>query len=446
MRIDAGFAADVVSAAIRSGAEEAEIFMKSSKSLSVEIKDQSVESLKSSASFGYSVRIIRDKRLGFSFSTDPGERDQVVKSAIEAARFSDQDIYLSLPEAGIAADVEVRDPLLEKMEEEAAIRSIMLLERSVYAEDPRVKKVRKASGSFSYSETAIASSKSVNLKYTSTSCSAQVSAVAEEGGESQIAWDFDASRFLGDLSFEEIGRGAAMRAVRLLGSRKIGGCKADIVLDNSVTVDFLGIFASSLSSEAVQKGKSLLAGKLGKKVVSTKINMKDSGLLRGRLGSSPVDDEGVPSRSKVLIGDGVLQGYLYNTYTAKKEGVVSTGNAMRGGFASLPSVGTSNFYLEPGAGSQVIGAEKIIGSIIKGLYVVDAMGVHTANPVTGDFSVGVTGLWIEGGEIKFPVKEAVISGNILDFFDKVEAVGNDLRFYGNIGAPSLIISSVDISA
>ncbi|MDA8431661.1 MAG: TldD/PmbA family protein [Nitrospiraceae bacterium] len=446
MRTDAGFAAELVAAAIRRGADEAEVFSRSSRGLSIEIKDQSVESLKSSAGFGYALRVIKDGRLGFSYSTDPAAFQTVIGNALDTARSSDPDPYLGLPDAGGAAEVAIYDTAIAELSEDEAIQSVMRLEKAVFEEDRRIARVRKASGSFASSETRIANSKGVDTAYSSTSCGGQVSAVAEDSGESQIGWEYDASCFLKDVSFEAIGRGAAKRAVRLLGSRKIEGCKAEVVLDNSVTVDFLGIFASSLSSEAVQKGKSLLTGKIGRKVISPKITVVDSGLLAGRLGSSPVDDEGVPCREKLLIREGVLFTYVYSTYTARKDNVLSTGNASRAGFASLPGVGVSNLYLEAASHSDVLDADRIIRSIDRGLYVVEAMGVHTANPVSGDFSIGVTGLWIEKGEVKYPVKEAVVSGNILEFFGRIEAIGDDLRFYGSTGAPSLIISGVDISA
>ncbi len=446
MKIDIDFAVDLVSKARKSGADLAEVFIKSSKNLSVEIKDQVVDSLESSFSFGYSLRIKKQGRPGFSYSTDINDRDSVIKNAIEAADYSDEDIYIDLPESSDLMDVEIFDAALSDINEDDAIRKTMLLEKSAYDEDRQIKKVRKASGSFTSAETAIVNSKGVETKYQSTSSSAQIMVVAEEGGESQSGWDFEGSRFLQDISFEGIGRNAARRAIQLLGSRKIEKAKAYVILDNSVTVDFLGIFASSLSSDAVQKGKSLLKDRLNKKVMSSKINIIDSGLLKGRLGSKPVDDEGVPVKEKTLIREGVLQSFIYNTYTAKKGGTVSTGNAVRGSFASLPSVGITNLFMEPASSPYSVPENKLFSSIDRGLYIVDAMGVHTANPISGEFSVGVTGLWIEKGEVKFPVKEAVISGNILEFFDKIEAVGDDLRFYGNIGAPSLIISETDISA
>jgi len=271
-------------------------------------------------------------------------------------------------------------------------------------------------------------------------------AKAENGQDSQMGWYFMGSRFLNEVSFEDVGKYAARRAVQLLGSKRMYARKTPVILDNSVAVEFMGIFASSLSSESVQKGKSLLSGKKGKKVVSPKINMVDNGLIPGRLGSRPVDDEGVPSQDKTLIKEGILTGYLYNTYTAKKEGVSSTGNAVRSSFTGLPSVGLSNLYIEAVSRSDVLSIEEIFKAADTCLYVTEAMGVHTANPISGEFSVGVSGLLIEKGEIAFPVKEAVISGNILSFFENIEAVGDDLVFFGNVGSPSLLFGPTDISA
>jgi len=166
--------------------------------------------------------------------------------------------------------------------------------------------------------------------------------------------------------------------------------------------------------------------------------------MEHKLGSRPFDDEGVPTSRKYLIKDGVLQGFLYNVYTAKKEGVMSTGNAVRGGFSGLPTVGPTNLYIPASPASS--GPEDLCRVMDRGLYITDAMGIHTANPISGEFSIGVSGLWIDRGDVKYPVKEAVISANILDLFRRVSSVGSDLRFYGNVGSPSLLIGPTDISA
>jgi len=446
MKADAAFAGDLVGRALKSGADKAEVFCKSYKNISVEVKDRSVEALSSSFSSGYSVRVIKNNRLGFSFSTDPTEAGRVVMRAIEASQYADQDPYLDFAPSSPANAVAVFDESIRDIKEDDAIGMAMQIEQAAYDADSRIRRLRKPSASFTLSETVIANSADLLARYEATSCSAQVTAMAESGGESQTGWDFMASRFLKDISFAEVGRYAAASAVRLLGSRKIRGLKTDIILDRSVAVDFLGVFAASLSSESVQKGKSLLAGRLGSTVISPIITVSDNSLLPGRTGSRPVDDEGVATQATRLIQEGVLISYLYNTYTAKKGNAASTGNAVRAGFSSLPSVGVTNLLIEPAPGTGSIPHERLFGRLQKGLYIVEAMGIHTVNPVSGDFSIGISGIWIENGLPAFPVKEAVISGNLLEFFGRVSGMGDDMRFYGSIGSPSLIISDVDVSA
>ena len=446
MNPDPGFADDILGKALKSGADQAEVFYKSYRNIAVEIKDQAVESLSSSFSSGYCVRVIRNNRLGFSFSTEISGSDQVIARAMDACRSVDEDRFHCLPSPSSPAAVDIFDNAIHDLKEDDAISLAMRIERAACNTDSRITKTRKPAASFTVADTIIANSLGIRARYRSTACSAQVTAIAESGNESQTGWDYMGSRFLSDISFEDVGRTAAASALRLLGSRKIQGGKTTVILDHAVANDFLGVFASSLSSDAVQKSKSLLAGRLNTQIISPKISITDSGLLPGRLGSKPLDDEGVATQSKILIREGMLSSHLFNTYTARKGNAVSTGNAVRGGHASLPSVGITNLYLEPASPADCIPVQDLFKAVGRGLYVVDAMGIHMVNPISGDFSIGVSGLWIEQGEVAFPVKEALISGNLLDFFRKISAVGDDMKFYGSLGSPSLIIPDIDVSA
>ncbi|RJQ16640.1 MAG: TldD/PmbA family protein, partial [Nitrospiraceae bacterium] len=221
--------------------------------------------------------------------------------------------------------------------------------------------------------------------------------------------------------------------------------KVPVILAPSVAVDFLEILSASLSAEAVQKGRSFFAGKLGQAVMSTLVDIVDDGVMPWGTGTSPVDDEGVPASGKAVISKGILTGYFHNTYTAKKAGVKSTGNAVRGSFKSLPGIDVTNFFVKA-EGNNPSQSPQLIKSLSRGILILGAMGVHTANPVSGDFSVGISGLWIENGEAVYPFKEAVISGNILEMFKKIEGIGDDLKFYGSTGSPSLLIGDMDVSA
>jgi len=446
MRAEREFAEDIISSALGKGAEEAEVYVKSSKNLSIEVKDQKIDALESSLSFGFSLRVFRDKRLGFAYSTKRDDVGSLIDKAVEAARWADRDEYLNMPGASVSQSVDIFDPRIRSIGEEEAVTKVSLMEKSAYEEDERIKNIRKARGSFSESDVVIMNSKGIDTHYPSTACSAHIMAIAEEGLHSQMGWYFSGSRFLGEVSFEEVGRNAARRAVQLLGSKKVNAQKAHVILDNTVAAEFIEVFAPSLSSENVQKGKSLLSGKLGKRVVSSKISIIDNGLLPGKLGSSPVDDEGVSTKGKTLIREGLLQSYLYNTYTAKKDGVLSTGNSVRRGFSSPPSVGITNLYIEAVSRNDIMGINELFRAVDKCLYIIEAMGIHFVNPISGEFSLGVSGLWIEKGEVAFPVKEAIISGNLLSFFETVEAFGEDPRFFGNTGAPSILFGTTDISA
>lgn len=443
MKIDTFFAARLIEEAVRRGADYSEAYLRTSKNLSVEVKGQKVDAIDSSIDFGYSLRLIRDGRLGFSFSTDVREADAIIEKALEASRWTERDDFLDLPEPRPTQSLEIFDDSISSAAEGDVIRNAMTIEKAAFDADRRIAKVRKASASISRRTLLIMNSKGVDATFSSTAATAQIMVVAEEYGESQMGWEFDGSRFIGDLSFEGVGRGAADRALRLLGARKMNSIKAPVILDNSVAVEFLGILSSLLSAESVQKGKSLLAGRLGHKVLSPILSIVDDGTLPRRLGSRPFDDEGLTTSRKYLVRDGVLACYMHNLYTARKEGVESTGNAVRG-FSSLPSVGPSNLVIDVLPGHAHSG--ELFRLPERCLYVSDAMGIHTANPISGEFSIGVSGLWIEKGEIKHPVKEAVISGNILDFFGRVEAAGDDFRFYGNMASPSLLFGPTDISA
>jgi len=454
MKTNTEFASRLVELALKKGADQAEAYIKSAKNLSLEVKNQEIDAIESSLGFGYSLRVIQDRKLGFSYATSFSEMESVVNNAIASSRSADTDYYLDLPSnvmpetSGLKQlnGIEIFDREIADIKEGAAIKHVLAVEKASRDFDSRIKKIRKASGTFSSGEILIQNSKGIRASYPYTKCTAQVMTVAEENNESQMGWDFDGSRFLKDVSFESIGENAARRAVYLLGSKNITSVKASVILDSSVTAEFLGIFASSLSAESAQKGRSLLQNRIGQKVVSSRINFIDSGLIPRRLGTKPVDDEGVATSAKTLIKEGILQGYLHSSYTAKKDGIRSTGNAIREGFSSLPTADITNFYVEASSPRDVIPFKGLLNSLDKGLLITEAMGIHTVNPISGEFSIGVSGLWIEKGEIKFPVKEAAISGNILEFFEKIEATGDDLRFYGSIGAPSLLIGATDISA
>ena len=218
-----------------------------------------------------------------------------------------------------------------------------------------------------------------------------------------------------------------------------------VLLDPNAAASFLGVLASALTADAVLKGRSLFAGRVGDRVASDVVQLIDDGRMLDGPGASPFDDEGVPTARKSVIENGVLKGYLHNAYTAKRMGGSSTGNASRAGFKSTPGVAPTNLFLQPGTASP----EDLMRSAGRALYVQDLIGVHSgANPISGDFSVGVSGLIVEGGAFGRGVREAAVASTITDILSSIVALGNDIRFFpfgGAIGSPTVLVGEMTVA-
>ncbi len=445
MKINKELLEDIIKEAISASASDAEVFALSSKTLNIEVKSQEIENIDISESTGYAIRVLKNGKLGFAFSTEPDRYREVVQEAITTASLTSEDSNFDIASLSDRPLVRVFDKNISSINQDKAIELVMSIEQSALDYDRRIKKVRKAGGSFTESEIFIVNSRGLAHSFQATSCTAHITLAAEDNGDAQMGWGYEGSRKLADIDFKRIGREAAERATELLGARKAKTCKTYVLLDTSVAAEFLSVLSSSFFADNVQKGKSLLIDKMEKKVFSERINIIDNALLDYHLGSRPFDAEGVPSRENILVEKGKVKGYLHNLYTAKKGSTQSTASATRGGIFSPPSVGISNLYIKASDKKFEYSFKELTAQMPHGVIVTEAMGVHTANPITGDFSFGITGLWVENGEIKYPVKEAAISGNMLDIFSRVIGVGNEIRFYGKIGTPHLLIEGVDIS-
>jgi PmbA protein len=238
---------------------------------------------------------------------------------------------------------------------------------------------------------------------------------------------------------EEVGRIAAQRTLRRIGARKVKTAKVPIVFENNIAGSLIGHIFEAVNGDSVYRGASYLAGKLNEKVAGDNVYIVDDGIMVGGFGTSAFDSEGVTSRKTVVIENGVLKSYLLNTYTAKKLGLQTTGNASRG-LAGTPGIGPGNFFLRPGAKNL----HEIIGDIKEGLFVTEFLGFGV-NLVTGDFSRGASGLWIENGELTFPVEEITVAGNLKDMFCNISEIGNDLEFRGAIASPTLRIDGMTVA-
>lgn len=430
-------------------AEAYEIYFSLDEGFGVEVKDGAVDALKVRSSRGVGLRVLSENRIGLAFSsvlTEDALQDIVTK-ALAGSREAAKDEYLSFarPSGKIVDEgpLGLVDDNYGKTPEEKKIEAAIRIEESAKAVDPRLKRVRKASYQESAASARIVNSNGVDVSRRATYFSGSITAVAEDKGESQMGWEMELGHKMDSLDPAKIGRDGANNALRMLGGRKIATVKCPAVLENVVATELLESLASSFLADNVHKGKSMLIGKIGQKVAASSLNVWDDGILPGGWATSAFDGEGVPKRKTALLTEGVLRGFLYDTYWARREGAgaQSTGNAARSGFKGFPSVGISNLYIEKGEKPL----EGLLSDMGKGLFITELLGVHTINTVSGDFSIGAAGLWVEGGKAAYPVRGMAVSGNLLGLFSKVEGRGSDIRFIGSIGSPSLLITEIEAS-
>ncbi|OPZ41593.1 MAG: peptidase PmbA [Actinobacteria bacterium ADurb.BinA094] len=392
------------------------------------------------------LRVFRDGAVGHAYTSDlsEGALDDLVRRALDNAAVSDRDEHMALPRPrGEPADVRPYDPRLAAATDAERIAVALEVEAAALAADRRVKLVEDTLYADGDGEVFIASTAGVRRSYRAGQCYAFAYVLAEEEGQVETGYSYDVGRALEDLDPTAVGREAAGRAARLLGARKCPSMRAPVILDPFVSAAFFGVLSSALTADAVQKGRSLFAGREGEKVAGDLLELVDDGTLPDGPDSAPFDGEGVPTARTPLIADGVLQGFLHDTYTAHKAGRASTGNGMRGGYSGLPRVSPSNLVV----GGVTTSLDEIIADMDKGVLVTDAVGIHSgANPVSGEFSVGISGILIEGGELTTPVREVTLAGDIVGMLTGIRALGDDARWVpaGSIHTPSVVIDGMTV--
>jgi PmbA protein len=403
-----------------------------------------VEGLEFAESRGVGVRVIRDARLGYAWAADP-DRDEVreaVRRARENAALAAPDEHNVLPQP---ADW---TPIPELFQEGSAAigpdektRLALALEARAISRDPRVTKIDEAQVGDAVSRVAIASTTGVTAEYARTDAWCLAVTLAVEGEETQTGFSYRIARGLPELDWEAVADEAVQRGVRMLGATKPPTARVPVVLDTFAAMSFLGVLAGALSADAVQKGRSLFASLVGQQVGSGLVTLVDDGTNVAGPGAAPFDDEAVPSGRTELFTKGVLNGFLHDTYTAHKGNTVSTGNGKRG-YRSPPAVGTSNFYLD--AGETPV--EGLLRDAEGGVLIQDVSGVHSgANPISGEFSVGATGLRISGGALGEPLREMTIASTLPEMLTAITGVGDDLRFFSSVGTPSVLIGEMTVA-
>jgi len=445
-------ATDIVKMAIKAGASDAEAVIREGDEFSVNVRMGQVETLKESGSRAIGMRVFQGKRTASASTSDftPDGIRQLVDGAMALAQVTEED-----PFAGLAETEEfgaIKDDLNLYYEDVYSLPASQRIEWARRAEEAAMaadKRITNSDGGSFDAATGIkvlANSRGFVGSYRSSyaGVSAVPLAVDTNGQMQRDGWWSSARCFAQLESPEAVGAEAARRTVRRLGARRVPTQRVPIVFAPEVARSLIGSVFDAASGDAIWRHASFLAGKLGEQIGATTLNIIDDNIMLlptgvGGFGTSPFDGEGLPSRRTIVVENGILRNYMLNTYAARKLGMKSTHNATRG-LAGAPGIGCGNLYLEPGTQTP----EEIIGGVSAGLFVTSLMGFGT-NIVTGDYSRGAAGLWIENGQLTHAVEEITIAGNLGEMLSNVTAIGNDLVFRGSVASPTLRIDGMTIA-
>ena len=421
--------------------EGMEVYVTRGTETEVAAYEGAVESLTSADSSGVGIRVIvgeadgAGSQVGFAWagSLEPGVIAAALADARDNARYAtpDPDVVLAAPDGVAAIELDQWDDGVGSTPMEKKIAMAIELERATRAADPRVRQVSSADYSDSRVEVALASTTGITSARRRTSASLSVDAIVGEGAETQPGGGFSGGRGPGELVPDEAMDEAVLRATRMLGAQKPRSAHCTVVFDPRVVSTLLGVIASALSGEAVVKGRSFFAGRIGETIAAGGITLVDDPTDSRAYGASSHDGEGLACRRNVLISEGVLRMFVYDTVSARRAGAASTGSAVRGGFAGTPGAGCRALVLSPGTK----GPDEILATIGDGLYVQSISGIHSGvNTVSGDFSVGAEGLMIEGGTLAQPVREATVASTLQRMLQSVVEIGADLRWLPGVAA------------
>ena len=444
-------ATDIVTKAVKAGATDAEVTIREGDEFSTVVRMGEVEMLKESGSRGMGLRVLVASENGHrvaSTSTSDFSAEGVehlVRGALALAQVTSEDPFAGLADTDefgkLDGDLELYHEDVYSLETAERIECARRAEAAALAADTRITNSDGGSFDAASGRKIFANSRGFSGEYRASSCSISASPIAlGKNGEMQRDYWYTYARSLKKLATpESVGIEAARRTLRRLDARRVKTQQVPIVFAPEIARSLIGAIFDAASGDSIYRGASFFAGKLGEQVADKSVTVIDDHTIVGGYGTSPFDGEGLPSRRTVIVERGVLTNYLLNTYTGRKLGMKSTGNAARG-LAGNPGIGSGNLFLV--AGSET--PQEILGGVQSGLYVTELMG-QGVNMVTGDYSRGASGQWIENGELAYPVQEITIAGNLKDIFRNITAIGNDLEFRGSVASPTLRVDGMTIA-
>jgi PmbA protein len=439
-------ARDILAKAKAKGASQGDVVMVEGDSFFVTVRMGEVEKISQAGEKRLGLRLFSGNSSASASTSDISKEsiERLVDDTVQMARVTAQDPHSGLPPAEQLArefpDLDLFDETGRSVSVEEKIQIAMDEEKSALGFDPRITNSEGAEFSNNFGRVIYASSHGFSGEYQGSTFGHSVSPVAKSNGSMQRDYWYSSNRKFGRLeSPKSVGEKAAQRVLRRLGGKKVKTCECPVIFDPEMSASLLRSLASAISGYALYKGASFLAGKLDTQIASDLVTVIDDGTIAGALGSRPFDAEGLPIKKKVVVEKGQLKTYLLDTYSGKKLGMASTGNASRS-VGEPPGVSPTNFFLQPGSATP----EEIIKTVNNGFYVTELIGFGV-NLVTGDYSRGAAGLWIENGELGDPVEEVTIAGNLKQIFQNIEMVGSDLELRGRIAAPTVKISQMMVA-
>lgn len=438
-------ATEAVERAVKRGATGAECTISEGDEFSASVRMSEVETLKEAGSRSAGIRILKGKHVGSSYTSDLSREGiaQMLDAAFQIGEITTEDPFAGLPDAAdlgkIDGDLQLYSTDIDALTTPEKIELARRTEAAALAYDPRITNSKGASFDTYAGRRVFANSLGFAGEYRTSYCSLSVMPVAKEGSlMERDYWHSAARRFSGLDQPEEVGRIAAERVIRRLGARKMPTQKVPVIFEPRTAKSLLGHVFEAVNGSAIYRGASFLAGKLGQKIASDAVTIIDDGTLPGLMGTSPFDDEGVPSRRTVVVENGVLKSYLLNSYAARKLGLRTTGNASRG-VTGNAGISTGNFYLQKGVQTQ----DELVRGVKNGFLVTELIG-HGVNIVTGDYSRGAAGIWIRDGELAFPVSEVTIASTLQEMLAGIVAIADDLRFRNSMESPTLMIGEMTV--
>jgi len=440
-------ATDIVTKAKHAGATDAEVVIREGDEFSTSVRLGEVETLKESGSRGIGLRVFVGQRVASTSSSDFSQEGiaHLISGALALAQVTSEDPFAGLADTGeygqLDYDLKLHHEDVYSLPTSERIDYARRCEAAAMSADTRIQNSDGGSFDAATGCKVLANSRGFVGEYRSSYCSVSTSPIAlSKNGEMQRDYWYSTARTLTKLdSPESVGAEAARRTLRRLDARRVPTQRVPIVFAPEIARSFIGAIFEASNGDSIYRGASFFTGKLGEQVAAESVNVIDDGTIIGGFGSSPFDGEGLPTRRKVIVENGVLKTYLLNTYTARKLNMQSTGNAVRG-LAGNPGIGSGNLFLEAGEFSP----EEILREIKSGLYVTELLG-QGVNMVTGDYSRGASGVWIENGELTYPVQEITVAGNLKEIFRNITAIGNDLVFRGSVASPTLRIDGMTIA-